>query len=276
MTINQVERAFRAWPVLAYCAKQRKTITYAELGSALGVHHRAVRYVLGLLQDYCLEEHLPPITILIVNSTGKPGSGFIAFDLDRMDEGLEQVFSFKWHEMENPFEFANSGESYGTLIDSLVDSPDGSEDVYRLVKSRGIKQILFRDALIHAYSKKCAFTEISFLQALEACHIVPWAQCSSTERMDIRNGILLNSFHHKIFDRGLITISTNYQIIYYDPKANDGKYSKFDHALTTALHGKPMHLPRLIKHRPLPNLIEKHHQLGGWNINEVEYNNLSR
>jgi putative restriction endonuclease len=31
----------------------RRTITYADLGARIGVHHRAIRYVLGPIQDYC-------------------------------------------------------------------------------------------------------------------------------------------------------------------------------------------------------------------------------
>lgn len=270
MAVNQVERAFRAWPILTACANQRKTITYGQLGIALGIHHRAVRYVLGLLQDYCLEERLPPITILVVNAAGRPGSGFIAFDHDRLDEGLDQVYFYKWTEIANPFEFADTGESYKTLIKALTDSPDHSDEVYRLVRSRGIKQILFRDALVKAYSKQCAFTQTTFLETLEACHIVPWTQSSPSERMDVRNGILLNSFHHKLFDRGLMTISADYRIIYCDPKAKDGRYTKFDRALTVSLHGKTMHLPRLFKHRPRKEIIERHHLLACWKPHEVE------
>jgi putative restriction endonuclease len=270
VAVNQVERASRAWPILTACANQRKTITYGQLGAALGVHHRAVRYVLGVLQDYCLEERLPPITILVVNAAGRPGSGFIAFDHDRLDEGLEQVYSYKWSELANPFEFADTGQSYETLVGTLIDSPDDSDEVYRLVRARGIKQILFRDALVKAYSKRCAFTQITFLETLEACHIVPWAQSSSSEKLDVRNGVLLNSFHHKLFDRGLMTISTDYRIVYCDPKTKDGKYTKFDRALTASLHGKTMHLPHLIKHRPRKELIERHHLLAGWERHEVE------
>jgi putative restriction endonuclease len=270
MAVNQIERAYRAWPILTGCAEQRRTITYGELGASLGIHHRAVRYVLGWLQSYCMEEYLPPITILVVNSTGKPGSGFIAYDIDRMDEGQEEVFSFNWSEIANPFEFADSGESYTDLIDTLTNDPDDSGDVYRLVKSRGIKQILFRDALVRVYSKKCAFTEITFLDALEACHIVPWSQSLPTERMDVRNGLLLNSFHHKLFDHGLMTLSTGYRMVYYDPKANDGKYGKFDRTLTVGLHGKALHLPHLQKHRPLQEYIVRHHHLAEWEQSQVE------
>lgn len=49
--INQMDRARLAWPVLAAVAEQRQTITYKQLGGRIGVHHRAIRYVLGPIQD---------------------------------------------------------------------------------------------------------------------------------------------------------------------------------------------------------------------------------
>ena len=73
VSVNQVERAYRAWPILIKRAESRSTSTYGELGQALGVHHRAIRYVLGVIKDYCLEEGLPPLTILIINASGRPG-----------------------------------------------------------------------------------------------------------------------------------------------------------------------------------------------------------
>lgn len=270
MAVNQVERASRAWPILTARAGSRQTITYGELGAALGVHHRAIRYVLGVIQDYCLEERLPPLTILIVNSSGKPGTGFIAYNLDHFGEGLDEVFSFDWPSLENPFEFASSGESYPSLIERLADDPEGSDYVYNKVRSRGIKQILFRDALLKVYACRCAFTELSFPEALEACHIVPWAKALPSERLDVRNGVLLNSFHHKMVDRGCMTLTIDYRIVHYDPKARDGKYSKFDILLTSSLHGKAMHLPHRLKHRPHSAFIERHHKLAGWEPREVE------
>ena len=112
MVIDQVERSYQAWPILIDQATKKSTITYGELGKALGVHHRAVRYVLAVIQDYCLEAKLPPLTILIVNASGRPGSSFIAFDLDHFEEGVNQVYGFNWSALENPFEISGSEESY--------------------------------------------------------------------------------------------------------------------------------------------------------------------
>lgn len=73
--VNQTERARLAWQVLIDVSKARRTITYSGLGARIGVHHRAIRYVLGPIQDYCLETRLPPLTILVVNGSGRPGTG---------------------------------------------------------------------------------------------------------------------------------------------------------------------------------------------------------
>lgn len=74
----QYERAARAWPLLTQKAADESNITYADLSQHLGIHARPIRYVLGVIQDYCLREKLPPLTILVVNRRGFPSEGFIA------------------------------------------------------------------------------------------------------------------------------------------------------------------------------------------------------
>jgi hypothetical protein len=54
--VNQYERAFRAWPLLTATAAKRSTITYADLSAQLHIHPRPIRFVLGPIQDWCLEE----------------------------------------------------------------------------------------------------------------------------------------------------------------------------------------------------------------------------
>ncbi len=270
MSVNQVERACRAWPILTKRAKTRSTITYGELGEALGVHHRAIRYVLGVIQDYCLEEKLPPLTILIVNSSGMPGTGFIAFDLENFEEGLEKVYDFDWSGLDNPFGFSASGDSYESIVTSLTHDPSSAPDIYTLVKSRGVKQIIFRDALLKAYAGRCAFTEIDMSETLEACHIVPWSEATPSERLDVRNGLLLNSLHHKLFDRGYITLTTDHRIVYYDPQGKEKTYSDVERSLTIDLHSKPIHTPHRVLLRPSATCITKHHKIAGWQAKEIE------
>lgn len=259
--VNQTARARIAWAALVAAASSRRTTTYGQLGAAVGVHHRAVRYVLGPIQDYCLEAKLPPLTILVVNSSGLPGSGFIAHDLDDFEQGLETVWSYDWRAEPNPFDFAADGTSFESLVNLLAQAPEDAEDVYVLVKSRGIKQLMFRDALLKAYSERCAFSGIGYLVVLEACHIVPWSHSTPQQRLDVRNGLLLNSLHHRLFDRGILTITPALEIVFFEPKGSEREHSQLERSLTTSLHGRHMQAPRLTKHRPLAANIEQHNTL---------------
>lgn len=114
--VNQEERAFRAWNVLVEYAVNKETITYKELGDKLNVHHRTCRYFLDCIQNFCLEEKLPPLTILVVNQKGEVGNGFIAWDVKNMEEGLKKVFSFNWKNIHNPFAYA----CYGSTVTDLA------------------------------------------------------------------------------------------------------------------------------------------------------------
>jgi len=262
--INQTERARLAWQVLIEVAKARGTITYGGLGARIGVHHRAIRYVLGPIQDYCLESGLPPLTILVVNGTGRPGTGFIAHDTNDLENGLEAVWIYPWIKTSNPFDFAAEGLSYDGLILTLTKTPDEAGAVYAKVKSRGVQQILFRDAVRKAYSWRCAFSGLSFPDALDACHIVPWAYATPQQRMDVRNGILLNPLHHRLFDKAYFTITDDYKIIYWDPTGTDSEHSKLETALTIKLHNREMNVPHFRRHRPLSEYIRLHNELVGW------------
>jgi putative restriction endonuclease len=262
--INQSERARLTWSVLSKVARKHETITYGQLGAAIGVHHRAIRYVLGPIQDYCIEEDLPPLTILVNNTAGIPGTGFIAHDRDDLGSGMNAVWLFDWRSRQNPFEFAVQGASFESLVVDLAASPDDAAEVYALVKTRGLRHLLFRSAVFKAYAWRCAFSGIEFVEALEAAHIVPWANSTPQQRMDVRNGLVLSSLHHKLFDKGLITINTDYEIKYFDPECVDREYSILERSLTVSLHGKRMQVPRLLKHRPLAENIAQHHELLGW------------
>lgn len=262
--INQSERARLAWSVLAEVARNHETITYGQLGAAIGIHHRAVRYVLGPIQDYCLEDDLPPLTILVNNTAGMPGTGFIAHDRDDLRSGLDAVWLYDWKLKQNPFDFALQGVSFESLVTDLAGSPDDAAEVYALVKTRGLLHLLFKSAVFKAYGWQCAFSGIQFAEVLEAAHIVPWANSTHQQRMDVRNGLVLNSLHHKLFDKGLITITTDYKIEYFDPECVDRQYSKLERSLTVSLHGKLIQVPRLLKHRPLRENITQHHQIAGW------------
>lgn len=64
----------------------------------------------------------------------------------------------------------------------------------------------FRVMVTDAYQRRCAVTQERTLPALEASHIKPY---SNNGPHDVKNGILLRSDIHRLFDNGYVTVTTD-------------------------------------------------------------------
>jgi len=166
-----------------------------------------------------------------------------------------------WPAVPNPFGFASDGTQYKALLDQLLARPHDAEDIYRRVKVRGTGQIIFRDLLLRAYGRRCCFSGLSITEGLEAVHIVPWASCEKKDRLNVTNGLLLSSLHHRLFDAGLLTLTTDHRIAFCPPKRAQQHLTDFQRAVTTDLHLHPMRLPRNIAHHPSPEFIAAHNRI---------------
>ena len=74
-----------------------------------------------------------------------------------------------------------------------------------------LRQSFFRRAVLSNYDNKCCISGIDIPELLVASHIVPWAK-DKFSRIDPQNGLSLSVLHDKAFDKGFITISTDYRI----------------------------------------------------------------
>ena len=100
-------------------------------------------------------------------------------------------------------------KKYKDILQDLNDLK--GETVIREVKTR-VNQSVFRQMVLGNYSTQCAITGIDIPELLFASHIVPWSQ-NEKERLNPENGICLSPLYDKAFDRGLIGINSNYEII---------------------------------------------------------------
>jgi len=239
--VNQHQRAAKAWEILIKIAKKRDFIRYKGLGDKIGIHHRAIRFVLGVIQEYCIINKLPPLTILIGDQNGMPGKGFTAWNRENIDEGKKEVYDYNWSSLENPFKYALQGESEAEIVNILLEKPEESDEVYRKVPVRGTAQIIFRKALLKAYNSKCAICGLSYKFVLQAAHIIPWSKSNSKQKMAVCNGVLLCANHHSLFDEGHIKISQNYKLI-INPKLK--QLSNPDKSLTSYFNDKKLRLPK--------------------------------
>jgi hypothetical protein len=79
-------------------------------------------------------------------------------------------------------------------------------EVERLVVQR-IGQDIFRAALMDYWGGRCPMTGVNDPALLRASHIVPWADCGDTERLDVHNGLLLSALWDAAFDAGLVSFA---------------------------------------------------------------------
>ena len=127
------------------------------------------------------------------------------------------------------------------------------ETKIREVKTR-VNQSVFRQMILANYSTKCAITGIDVPELLLASHIVPWS-INEHERLNPENGICLSALYDKAFDKGLIGINNNYQIVLSTSLKKKTK-SSFYQTHFGAIENLKITEP--IKYLPRPEFLEYH------------------
>jgi putative restriction endonuclease len=122
------------------------------------------------------------------------------------------------------------------------------------VKTRGKYQRIFReDIVLPNYDYECAITGIKTLSLLRAAHIVRWAD-NKKERLNPQNGICLSVLADACFEKGFITIDSNY-------KVQVSEKAKKDPALFEEIaryDGLKINLPKLKENRPAKRFLLEH------------------
>lgn len=110
---------------------------------------------------------------------------------------------------------------------SLENFPRG-KDRETTVKTR-VNQNFFRSTILSSYNLKCCITGLSIPDFLVASHIKPWSK-DEENRTNPHNGLCLNSIHDKAFDKGFITVTTDFKVIVskiFDDHSNEKPVNDF-------------------------------------------------
>ena len=114
-------------------------------------------------------------------------------------------------------------------------------------------QGLFRVVVTDAYSRRCAFTGSPVLHVLDAAHIRPFANDGPH---DIRNGILFRQDVHTLFDKGYITVTSDYQF-----EVSNRIKEEFENGHEYySRHGKSLTLPDDPSARPSAEFLTWHNE----------------
>ena len=119
-----------------------------------------------------------------------------------------------------------------------------------LIRPR-LGQGAFRVSVTDVYQRRCAVTGERTLPILDAAHIRPFGKGGEHE---IKNGLLLRTDIHRLFDLGYVTVSS-------DGKFEVGRRLKEDFENGKhyyAMHGQSVFWPRDPEQRPKQDLLEWH------------------
>ncbi len=136
----------------------------------------------------------------------------------------------------------------------LKELPEGKEKE-TIIRTR-VNQNFFRSTILSSYNLKCCITGLSIPDFLVASHIKPWSK-DKENRINPHNGICLNSIHDKAFDKGFITITSDYRILlskFFNDHANEQAVNDF----FKKYENQKINLPD--RFLPSKDFLEYHHQ----------------
>jgi putative restriction endonuclease len=139
-------------------------------------------------------------------------------------------------------------QSSSALASALVVGPRFGAPVE--VRPR-LGQGTFRIAVLDAYGRACAVTGEHSLPVLEAAHIRPYTEGGAH---DPRNGLLLRSDLHRLFDKGFVTVTPDLAF-----RVSERLRQLWNNGHTYyGLHGRRVRTPSRIEYQPDRELLEWH------------------
>lgn len=105
--------------------------------------------------------------------------------------------------------------------------------------------------ILDVYGRACAVTREHSLPVLEAAHIVPYGKGGEHHP---RNGLLLRSDLHRLFDKGFVTVTPDLRFRVSRRLENLWHNGKTYYALD----GNPVSVPETKSLRPDPDLLAWH------------------
>lgn len=179
----------------------------------------------AILKQFLLDEYFP-------NSQGKFGDG---------SEGARGLISGINDQIVN-----EPPAEYRASIRQLINE-NNDEEIF-------LRGSLFKREIPRIYNHRCCISGMQVdtphnISMIDACHIIPFSESYDDT---VTNGIALCPNLHRAFDRGLITISTDYVVKISDHFIENGDYS------IRQYRGKKISLPKNQKYWPNRENLEWH------------------
>jgi len=137
----------------------------------------------------------------------------------------------------------------------LIDEHAPTREERPITMLQRVNQSYFRNSLLQNYHGTCCITGMQIPKLLIASHIKPWKASTPNEKTAASNGPLLNAFHDRAFDQGLISIDDDYRIMVNHDKV---RHSDINDRWLYDFDGHEISLPAISQ--PSHEFIEYHHK----------------
>ena len=241
-SLDETTMAFVLYFLLEPREIDGKTIDIQQLGEALGRSADAVAM---------------KISNISANDQNRISQGKVGLRHgSKLDEAIWELYEDRGDEflsegielLTSTLDAAGSRQPIEYAVISL---PEGKE---RLAEATvRTNQKYFRNSLLDNYQRRCCLTGLAIPELLAASHIKPWKKSDpKTERLAPSNGLLLNAFHDKAFDKGLITLDMDYRIVV----SSKVKHAEAADEMLWRYHGVEIEMPKRMP--PAKEFIEYH------------------
>jgi putative restriction endonuclease len=168
--------------------------------------------------------------------------------------------------------FGESNQDF-SVLKNVTENPDEVNDIAIseittdrqttvISVKKKIRDNSFKSRVLTSYANRCAFCGVQ-LKLIDAAHIVP-VQHNGTD--ETCNGISLCALHHRAFDRNLITVNQDYQIISSEKQFDKLKEIGLEAGAERFINDlrAVIYLPPTITDRPHVDYINLANDIRGW------------
>ena len=187
-----------------------------------------------------------------ITSTGRSGLK----GASKLDREIWAEFHADWEGLAVECEMLRRGSYAAPLADEsdeLLVPEDFAGETRKVVTEQRIKQNFFRRAVLSGYGGRCCMSGVSEPRLLIASHIVPWSK-DKQNRLNPSNGLCLSAIHDRAFDKGLISVSSDFRILV--SRVLQRSKDAFLQTTLCMLEGTEIALPE--RFRPAPAFLARH------------------
>ncbi|MCH8069555.1 MAG: HNH endonuclease [Candidatus Marinimicrobia bacterium] len=139
----------------------------------------------------------------------------------------------------------------------LEPTEEYQRDIIQTLVSRPMRDVTFKHRVRKAYNSTCAVTGLHILNGagrpeVEAAHIQPVGEGHNGPD-SVRNGLALSRTVHWLFDRGMISLNNDYEIMVASKKA-------IEQVKQLVVPGKRIQLPNEMRFAPHTQFLEYHRE----------------